>query len=773
MKLTDVQQRAVDKITSFYFDQSRGEKKEIQFIAPTGSGKTFMIANVISDILKQKQGAKIVFVIFTISDAELPKQFKNKLEQYQDYLDIKYNVEHKESPSASNIKSDDDCYIKWKNHDVLIFGTQSFGEKRIYTMFQRFHDAINEMKQTGHEIIYIRDEAHRGEKKESGSSSKSEQAYVEANASLVIKMTATPNANSNAKQVVISEKELNDTNENTFLLKDDQHMNIGFKESEIDNDDVVLNTAINKFKEIKMKYFDESEKINFKINPAMLIQVNSKNQYGDEISDQDKRIDEITKILDNNNLSWIIYFGNRKESSLKDSQNKKDINLNTISKNNSSIDVVIFKVGPATGWDIPRACMLVQLRKVSSTKLNEQTIGRIKRNPDPTLKNNELFRQYWIYSQFQPKSREIHKYKLRNKFEKVEIRSIRAIDKEIKVNRNNDYLNFVSKSLNPFLNDVEKGFINLLKEELFLSDQDIIIKEDKWASDTNEISVKMQEKLSNLIEMKKYVINQKSKYKNWIKFIEPDINNFFIKIRDSIRNNYELFYLQFEVFFYRELMEKINNLRKEFFAKRGKYLIEKNKVYLPKEFIIYEAEKKEVNFEKISKIYGYQYVIFEDEGQEKNIQYLDSEPEQIFFKHVQKLIIENEAIDKIEIFTKNPALFGSPVYFEYWNNEKAQYAKAYVDFIIKFKNRKITFYIEVKSKENDYDEMKTNSIGQAFEEYKNIKDIDETMILLIALVDKNNKLSPIEYKDVSILKPGELNENLSFDDLFKAISEYK
>lgn len=33
------------------------------------------------------------------------------------------------------------------------------------------------------------------------------------------------------------------------------------------------------------------------------------------------------------------------------------------------------------GWDIPRACMLFQIRDSKSKQLDEQVIGRVRRNP--------------------------------------------------------------------------------------------------------------------------------------------------------------------------------------------------------------------------------------------------------------------------------------------------------------------------------------------------------------------------------------------------------
>lgn len=776
MKLTEIQTRAVNKIVSLYLDKS---SKEIQFVAPTGSGKTFMIANVISDILKHNQNNKIVFIIFTISDAQLPKQFKNKLIQYQDYLDFKFNVDHKESPSTTKIKNDNDYYIKWNNKDVLIFGTSSFGKNTIFTQMQRFRDMILELNEQGYEIIYIRDEAHRGDTKiVNGKEIDNEQKFVEKYASYVIKMTATPDAKTNVKQIMISEKELNDVNEDTYLLKDKAHLNVGFKDSEIDNDDIILRTAIREFKIQKKKYLDESLKINLQINPCMLIQVDSKNQANETIEDNDHRINEITKILDENNLSWVIYFASRKESSLKESQNKKDINLNEIAKNNSAIDVVIFKVGPATGWDIPRACMLVQLRKISSTKLNAQTVGRIKRNPDPSLKNNELFRQYWIYSAHQEKTREIHKYKLKEEFKEVSFRAIKAANKDTNAQYRNEYIYFIKNKLKPCLDENEENIIRNLKTEFHYSNKTITVSEEVFSVDKGENKPTYKYKLFNLLDMKKYIIKQREKYKHWIHNIDSDINHYYLNIKNQI-HLFDLTKEQFEVIFYRDLMEEINNLRKFFFARKNdNYYLDHQNYYLPYEFIIYEGKEKEVKFEDIKEIYGYQYIQTNIDGEtEINIQYLDSEPEKIFFEYIKSKIKEENNLKNIEIFAKNVPI-QSQIYFEYWNNDRNDYAKAYVDFVIKFKNIKTTFYIEVKSID-DYNATKTNSIIEAFNKYREIDNIKETMILMIVVVDKKNKLNPIEYKHTTILSiENNLNnlnhkDNLTFEEIWNATLEYQ
>lgn len=326
MVLTKVQEKAVTKIVNHYHNNV----KLVNFTAPTGSGKTFMIANVISRILETTtNNDKIIFVIFTLSQAELPIQFKNKLDDYQDCLTTKFNTYFYDSPSSKNDKTDNDYHIKYKNKDVLIFGTSSFGKGRIFTELKRFEDFVNEVKEN-YKLIYIRDEAHIGDKKPKDVA-KNEQELINKEADFIIKMTATPDADNNGKNVYISEKELNDENENKFLLKINPKFNIGFENDGIDDDDI-LETAIKQFKEIKIQYHDKNIANNYVINPAMLIQISSKNQSKEIVNENDKRIDEIINKLNQNNLSWVIYLSERKESSLKEGQTKNSINLKEISK---------------------------------------------------------------------------------------------------------------------------------------------------------------------------------------------------------------------------------------------------------------------------------------------------------------------------------------------------------------------------------------------------------------------------------------------------------
>ncbi|MCI8283439.1 DEAD/DEAH box helicase family protein [Mesomycoplasma hyopneumoniae] len=62
------------------------------FKAPTGSGKTFMMINFIDYLItwsKSQDKLKLVFVIATLSSANLPGQIQESFLKYKNYINNK------------------------------------------------------------------------------------------------------------------------------------------------------------------------------------------------------------------------------------------------------------------------------------------------------------------------------------------------------------------------------------------------------------------------------------------------------------------------------------------------------------------------------------------------------------------------------------------------------------------------------------------------------------------------------------------------------------
>ncbi|TNK86986.1 type III restriction endonuclease subunit R, partial [Mycoplasmopsis pullorum] len=81
---------------------------------------------VIDRIISQSNGKRLIFVLATISDSELPKQLETQITKYLPYLNNKFEIKHIASPSSSktgNKVKDYSANIPiMHNGGLLIFG---------------------------------------------------------------------------------------------------------------------------------------------------------------------------------------------------------------------------------------------------------------------------------------------------------------------------------------------------------------------------------------------------------------------------------------------------------------------------------------------------------------------------------------------------------------------------------------------------------------------------------------------------------------------------
>ncbi|MCU4707029.1 DEAD/DEAH box helicase family protein, partial [Mycoplasma sp. CSL7503-lung] len=150
-------------------------------------------------INKQRDNKPIIFVVMTLSNAELPKQMEDNFNEYKFYLENRNDLifERKESPSSSknNVK-DADYTFKVETNKVFVLGASSFGANRIYTEQGILDKFISEIS-NNYFVVFIRDEAHIGTS-ESGIKGKNKQAVenfyekMSKASNFQINMTATP-----------------------------------------------------------------------------------------------------------------------------------------------------------------------------------------------------------------------------------------------------------------------------------------------------------------------------------------------------------------------------------------------------------------------------------------------------------------------------------------------------------------------------------------------------------------------------------------------------
>ncbi len=758
MELTKIQKEAVEKILNHY---SPSKKVNVDFKAPTGSGKTLMASWVISSLMERYIDENFIFVIATPSSSSLPFFFEKKINLYKKDLPFsKFEVEYIESPSSSQSeKTEYNPRIKVENRKVYIFGKSTFGRGRIFTERHIIDDFVDEVKNIGYKLIYIRDEAHIGDITRSDTETKLFEELMQTNADFIVKMTATPNlSDPNVKFVQIFESDINDgdKNENKWLLKTEPTLLL----NDNMNEDELLEHAILKFKAVKELY-KSLEKDGVNIYPALLIQVSNEPTNKDDKKVFFDALDDIKRKLDYHGMSWVRYFGdNDKESN---SVYKDKFSLDDITQLDNPTDAVIFKIGPSTGWDIPRACMLLQLRKVCSDKLSIQTVGRIKRNPYPKLVKNSITDKYYIYSNT-PKIDEdftYYSYKIKDNLISEEFPVIEITNKKDfrlsvqKPSITRDLLDFINDNKFSLVQEIQKHFINIDGVDIF--------RKELYEVNGSMVYTSVVNPFVFLKDLKRLIDSRSSLYEYCKEAIEKSLNTLFkgYLLYDNVKLQVE--HLQYILF--HKYTSEITRI-----IKKNSPFISQYKVsmvpYEPKQYIeVYDSINSEGIIDESDKTYLFNII---KNNTAINLQPLDSSnSEPVVFRFLSREInaINEYVGDKVRIWSKN--LRNSSISGDYLDKTHT-FHKSYFDFIVKFTNGN-HLYIEVKGK-NDINPEKTSLLREAYSEYFNNQKknlFTHPLVISIWIVDGQN-ITHESYYDRSLINE-ELN-NLTVKDLFKKIA---
>ncbi len=491
-----------------------------------------------------------------------------------------------------------------------------------------------------YKLIFIRDEAHIG-KKATGVDLESVVGKLYKAAYFSLEMSATPREA--AKIIILTHEEI--MNDDIKLLKGEEASGnlskiLGNNSTEAD----LIKHVLDQFKKSQAEY----AKLKPVIRPALLIQIDNDS----EINPERKRLYEkglnlIRKKLDEHNLSYLEYLENRKVVR----NIKCPATLEYASKPESMIDVIIIKIGPSIGWDIPRANMLLQLRSVSSMILTIQTIGRILRNPYPGLVFNKTTNKYYIYTNSYSKNQLLRKYNLKDKYQERAKGVKKRKSTQMKLNK--------------------KEYINAIKAFIY----------------SDEFKNKIKKLNASRIPISSFFFNEEAK-----KTIELIENGIYLKISNAIVFSYlEKKYLVSK--FIKDLykLAKLINMSKEVI----KYVFIEQRQKLTairKQFLIDTTRKEEKkddakqhacksNYLGIIKQNNSNVPSFEQYAYQRITSSLVtnklfiklSEEKQLLFNYLVNQVIKDKAnIGALFIEKKVKTLIENPIYFEYLNKKQIQ-----------------------------------------------------------------------------------------------------
>lgn len=389
----ELQENAVRQLLKV-LEENRTQK-EFTFKAPTGSGKTYMIADFINKVLQNPNlflkgkdfGTDgIIFLVSSLSKADLAKQNYEKFLQYCHFKNLKPYLINSDISSEERLFIPTDYNVYFLPKDLYKKGSRL--KQGVLEGFLHNMTLSKQLKGEGKTVILIKDECHI-----KTSNLDTLQDYINT----IINFSATPNLKRGQKP------DVEITNEEAEQVKLIKHIDWGnYNES--------VETALKKLKEIQTQYLNLLD-----TNPCLIIQISNKDKGDDEIN-------KLKPLLEKENLKYMIIVDDAKKCDSNDKLKTIPVDKwkDFAKERKSLIDVIVFKLGLTEGWDIPRACMLYQIRDTDSDQLDEQVIGRVRRNP--CLLNFEnlsdeaqnLAMTAWVWG-IQPKNMNIyHSVKLQN-----------------------------------------------------------------------------------------------------------------------------------------------------------------------------------------------------------------------------------------------------------------------------------------------------------------------------------------------------------------------
>ncbi|MCP4365154.1 MAG: DEAD/DEAH box helicase family protein [Planctomycetes bacterium] len=386
--LKQYQETAVDELTSTVKSllSNEGMKKVCVFQAPTGSGKTIMTAKFIEELIKELTSEDMCFVWVTVGKGDLHLQSKHSLERIFDGAPRVSLVEEEFAGGREWIIKNEVVVVNWEK---LRSKDRSSGDWKNLLMKDgekiNFRDVLSKTREQ-RKIILIIDESHIG-----ATAERTNELRAEINADVILEMSATPKIQPDPKDlarrtagfVFIEPKDVIEAG----IIKKELIINEkidNIAKSESDSQEVVLESAYQKRLELKKLF--EAEGSN--INPLVLIQIPSAEAGKDKIEAVKRFLSQ--KGVTEKNRKLAIWLAEQKSEA-----------LDWVAEPDNEIEFLVFKQAIDTGWDCPRAHVLVKFRESHSETFEIQTLGRILRMPELKHYASEPLNIGYIYTNIQ------------------------------------------------------------------------------------------------------------------------------------------------------------------------------------------------------------------------------------------------------------------------------------------------------------------------------------------------------------------------------------
>ena len=307
-----------------------------------------------------KSTNKAVFVWLTPGKGNLELQSKAKMDKYIHGSNTKLLSDI----MSSGFEENDACFINWEK--LTKKGNNALKDSERTNFVEHIQNAID----NGLTFTIIVDESHQND------TIKADDILALFNANKIIRCSATPKNYKNALLIEIPEEDVIAEG----LIKKLLIINENFEQhiSVEDQISYLLDKALEKQRDLRAAYAKKDSGV----NPLIIVQLPNKS---DALLDRVEEYFESKGITYENNL-LSVWLSDKKQ------------NLEDIEDNDATPIAVIIKQAVATGWDCPRAQILVKLRDNMSEVFEIQTIGRIRRMPEAKHYGEDLLDCCYLYT---------------------------------------------------------------------------------------------------------------------------------------------------------------------------------------------------------------------------------------------------------------------------------------------------------------------------------------------------------------------------------------
>lgn len=354
IELKNFQQKLVDKLLKFTAPEYG--VNELVIKSPTGSGKTITLLDWVNTYISSTHD-NVAFVWFTPGAGELEEQSQDKAKHF----------------SSIKAQSVDDALLQgFDKESVTFINYERVIGKKSKAMLSdserdNLEDKIEKAVEAGRHFILIIDEAHRNDTK------KARDIITRFNASKTVKVSATiedPDIPNKMEFYEVMEEEVIASGLITKSVVVNEGIENYLDESrEISKEfEILFESAEQKRREIVQGYADNSVT---GVNPLVLVQLPDKSDSEPELVGRIETYiqENLHKTYEDGKLG--IWLADQKRNYLN------------VQELDNEVEYLIIKQAIATGWDAPRAKILIKIRENMGEAFTIQTLGRIRRMPEP------------------------------------------------------------------------------------------------------------------------------------------------------------------------------------------------------------------------------------------------------------------------------------------------------------------------------------------------------------------------------------------------------